>query len=434
VVVAAVDVPAAAQVLGREQLGERLRVRRRIQLALQRTVTRRDARLRLDPVARALVGEEPGRDLPDHLVLPERAQETGVRDLADDRVVQLPAVAERLHGLEHLRPDDRDHPLLALADHHLPGLHPLLAQRHAVEVQVDPALARHLGEGGGEAGGAAVLERLDEARLDELDRDLDQLLAHERVAHLDGRPLVGVVLAELLAREHGRAADPVAAGGGAVEDDEVPRPGRARARDPVGGEEADAHRVHEHVVRVGAVEDGLAADRGHPDRVAVGADPGDGPVEPRVARREAKPVEQGDRPGAHRDDVPQDPADARRGSLERLHRRGVVVALDLEADGLAVAEVEHARVLTGALQHAFPLGGKPLQQESRVLVAAVLRPEEREDRQLEMVRLAPEQRDDALQLSVGQSECAMERDFGDLGQVIHRSREARRRPSRLEAI
>jgi hypothetical protein len=115
----------------------------------------------------------------------------------------------------------------------------------------------------------------------------------------------------------------------------------------------------------------------------------------------------------------------------------MVVALDLEADGLAVAEVDHAGVLTGALQHAFTGGGKPLEEASRVLVAAVLRPEEREDRQLEVVRLALEQVDDALELSVGQSQLAMNGGavdglFRDRRQVIQSSREAGRRPSRCQ--
>ena len=150
-------------------------------------------------------------------------------DLADRRVVQLPALE---HGLaprvEPLGPDDGDHPLLALGDHDLPRLEPVLAQRHAVEVDVDArAVARHLGERRGEPGGAAVLQRLDEPALDELERDLDQLLARERVADLHRRPLVRVVLAELLAREHAGAADPVAAGRRAVEDE---RGSRRRAR------------------------------------------------------------------------------------------------------------------------------------------------------------------------------------------------------------
>ena len=65
-----------------------------------------------------------------------------------------------------------------------------------------------------------------------------------------------------------------------------------------------------------------------------------------------------------------------------------------------------------------------------MLVAAVLGPEEREDRQLEVVRLALEQLDDALQLPVGQSECAVNGLGGDLRQVIQSSREVRRQPSR----
>ena len=112
--------------------------------------------------------------------------------------MELPAFEHSLHVSEPLPPDDGDHPLLALGDHDLPGLHSLLAQRHAVEVDVDPgAVARHLGERGGEAGGATVLQRLDQPSLDQLQRGLDQLLAGERVADLDGRTLRGGAFAEL---------------------------------------------------------------------------------------------------------------------------------------------------------------------------------------------------------------------------------------------
>ena len=141
--------------------------------------------------------------------------------------MELPALADRLHVGEPIRRHDRHHPLLRLRDHHLPRLHLLLAQRHAVEVDVDAVVGSHLGERRGQARGAAVLERFDEAALDELDGGLDQLLAGERVADLHGGALLGRLLAELLAREHGCAADPVAAGRRAVEDDE-----RALARSP----------------------------------------------------------------------------------------------------------------------------------------------------------------------------------------------------------
>ena len=132
-----------------------------------------------------------------------------------------------------------------------------------------------------------------------------------------------------------------------------------------------------------------------------------------VGRAEAEPVEERDRPGAHRDDVAEDAADAGGGALERLDRGRVVVALGLEGDGEPVAEVEHAGVLAGALEDARAAARQPLQQQRRVLVAAVLRPEEREDGELEVVRLALQQLLDARVLPVREAELAVERLFRD---------------------
>jgi hypothetical protein len=136
---------------------------------------------------------------------------------------------------------------------------------------------------------------------------------------------------------------------------------------------------------------------------------------------EAEPVEQRDGPGAHGDDVAQDAADPGRGSLERLDRRRVVVTLDLEGDRLPFTEVDDARVLARALEHARRVGREALEEERRVLVPAVLRPEEREDRELEVVRLALEQLLDTVEFPVGQSEGAVERLFGDPRQRIESS-------------
>ena len=110
--------------------------------------------------------------------------------------------------------------------------------------------------------------------------------------------------------------------------------------------------------------------------------------------------------------------------------RRVVVRLDLERDRLALAEVDHAGVLARALQHALALDGQPLQQQRRVLVAAVLRPEQREDGELEVVRVAAEQLADAVELPVGQPERAVERLFRDLRQRVQSSRGHRRVPLR----
>ena len=228
----------------------------------------------------------------------------------------------------------------------------------------------------------------------------------------DGR-FSAAPVAELLAREDGRAADAVAAGGGAVEHDERSWRGRLRARHAVGGKQPDAHRVDEAVVRVRLVEDRLAADRGHADAVAVVADAADRTGEVVVRRTEAQPVEQRDRPRAHRGDVAQDPADTRRRALERLDGRRMVVALDLERDRQPVAEIEHARVLARPLQHALAGARQTLQQQRRVLVAAMLGPEEREDGELEVVRLALGQLADTVELPVREAEQTMEGLFGD---------------------
>jgi hypothetical protein len=92
------------------------------------------------------------------------------------------------------------------------------------------------------------------------------------------------------------------------------------------------------------------------------------------------------------------------------------VALDLERDRLAVAEVDHAGVLARALQDAGSVGGKPLQERRGVLVAAVLRPEQREDRELEVVRIPAEQLSDSVELPVRETERLVERLFSDRSQ------------------
>jgi hypothetical protein len=270
-------------------------------------------------------------------------------------------------------------------------------------VDVDSgSVAGHLRQCRSEACGAAVLKRLDQAAFDELERRLDQLLARERVADLHRRPLVRVVLAELRAREHRCSADAVASGR-CAEEHHVRADGCcASSLNAPGREEADAHRVDETVVPVGLVENRLTADRGDADAVAVAADACDGAPEVVVRLGEAQTVEDGDRPGAHRDDVAEDSADSRGRPLEGLDCRRVVVRLDLERDSLAAAEVDHARVLARPLQHAVPAGGEAPQQRRRVLVAAVLRPEQREDGELEVVRVAFEQLPDAVELLVGQ--------------------------------
>src|SRR5204863_3367483 len=98
-------------------------------------------------------------------------------------------------------------------------------------------------------------------------------------------------------------------------------------------------------------------------------------------------------------------------------RARMVVRFDLERDRLAAAQVDDARVLAGALEHALAAAREPLEQHSRVLVAAVLRPQQRKDGEFEVVRLAVEQVADTAEFPVGQTERPMERLFRDLRQA-----------------
>jgi hypothetical protein len=60
------------------------------------------------------------------------------------------------------------------------------------------------------------------------------------------------------------------------------------------------------------------------------------------------------------------------------------------------------------LQHALAGARQALEQARRVLVAAVLRPEQREDRQLEVVGVTREQVADSRVLEVGEAKCLVE--------------------------
>ena len=118
---------------------------------------------------------------------------------------------------------------------------------------------------------------------------------------------------------------------------------------------------------------------------------------------EAQRVETGDGARAHGEHVPQDAAHAGGRALVGLDEGRVVVALDLEHHGEAVADVHDAGVLARAVDDAGAFGGKLFQVLARALVAAVLRPHDREDAQLGEVRRASQKALDLGVLAVGQA-------------------------------
>ena len=134
------------------------------------------------------------------------------------------------------------------------------------------------------------------------------------------------------------------------------------------------------------------------------------------------------------------PPDAGRRALERLDRGGVVVRLDLERHREAVSEVDDARVLARALQHALARRGQPPQQRRRVLVAAVLRTRApRRPRARSRSGSRPSSSRIRAELPVGQTERAVEWLLSEGAQAISvsalpgRSVEGRRATPRRQA-
>ena len=231
------------------------------------------------------------------------------------------------------------------------------------------------------------------------------------------RPLGRVLVPERRAREHRRAADPVAPGRRAVQDDEVPDPVGGRPREHPVLEQPDRHHVDERVALVRGVEHELAAHRRHADAVAVAADAAHDPVDevprPRVGRvAEPQGVEDRDRPRAHREHVAQDPADAGRRALVRLDGGRVVVGFDLERDREPVADRDHAGLLPHPGDDVAAGGRERREQRPRALVRAVLAPHDAEHRELEVVGVAAELLADRLELDVLEPEGPVQRGGG----------------------
>ena len=237
-----------------------------------------------------VVGQRGGRHVGQHRPVgaladpqaPDGAPSAGrLGDRPDDGGPDLPAPADLGHPRPVGRGDDGQHPLLALGGHDLPGLHARLAPGHGghVDVHADPAPGRRLARwrrrgrhhrGPGCPPPAAASEQLQAG--------LDQALLLEGVARPGRSAAWRRRPARLVAREAGRGqhadpADAVAPGGRA----RAGRPGCPPPRPPRAPGARPAGRPRQSTLTSGfcgvaGVEGELAADGGHPDRVAVARD------------------------------------------------------------------------------------------------------------------------------------------------------------------
>ena len=367
-------------------------------------------------VRRSVVGHRPGRHVDDPLAVPVDLQPVAVGHLSDDGGVDVPLLADGQETLDVAGFDDRHHPLLALAHQDLLGRERGVAERNALELDVHAAVARagQLAGRTGQARAAQVLDTGDQPCGEELEGALDEQLLHERVAHLDTRSLGRSSRIEGLRREHADSADAVAAGRRAVQDHQVADAARLGQVQVLVPKHADAERVDERVAEIGLVEDGLAADVRQPEAVAVATDAGHDPGHHAVGvggveRSEAERVHHRDRASAHGEDVADDAADPGGRTLVGLDVRRVVVALDLEGDGIALADVDDTRVLADSREHLPDPGllgdvGELLEVHLAGLVGAVLAPHHRVHRQLRAGRPATQDLADPGVLVALQSE------------------------------
>ena len=179
---------------------------------------------------------------------------------------------------------------------------------------------------------------------------------------------------------------------------------------------AHTQRVDQRVAGVGGVEDGLTTDVGQAQGVAVAADAAHHSIDEaagvgRVGGPEPQLVHHRDRTRAHRHDVANDAADPGRRTLVGLDVGGVVVRLHLEGHRPAVADVDHAGVLTDAGEHGglHLLGGgltEVAQMHLRGLVGTVLAPHHRVHGQFGVGGSAAEDVADPLVLVVFEAEFA----------------------------
>ena len=348
------------------------------------------------------------RHVDDLLTMPVDGEATRGVHLADDNGFDIPLLDQRHELVELLGSHDRAHALLRLAHQDLLRGESLIAQKHAVEPHVHAAVAI-----GGEltcrardSGAAEILDALDEACVQYLEGGLDEQLLHERIAHLHARALGGAVGVEGLGGENRDAADAIATGACAIQDNEISDALRAREVDIFMSHRADAQGVDERVAEVGGVEDDLAADIREAQAVAVAADAADDAGQHaasvgRIERAEAQWIHHRERACAHRDDVAHDAADTGGRTLVRLDVRRMVVALDLEGDGPAIADVDDAGVLADADEQCIGLRGllaELAQVHLRRLVRAVLTPHDRVHRELGGGRTTSEDLANALVL------------------------------------
>src|SRR5680860_753469 len=308
----------------------------------------------------AVVRDTARRHVDDPFAVPVDQETIAVGDFADNNSLDVPFRTDRHEGVYVRRFGDRHHAFLRFAHQDLFGRQARIAQWHGVEFDVHTAVAgaREFTRRARQSGTAKVLDARDHAGLEQFQGALDEQLLHEGVADLDARAFRGAARSidasvKGFGREHGHAADAVAAGAGAIQNYLVTCAAGVSEMEVFVAEHADAKRVDKRVAQIGLVEDDLPADVGQAEAVAVAADASHDSGQQAfgvfgVEWSQAQRIHDGDGAGTHGKDVPDDAANAGGRALIGLDVAGMVVRLDLERDGVSLADVNDAGILADA--------------------------------------------------------------------------------------
>ena len=351
---------------------------------------------------RRVIRQGGGRHLGSHLAVVQHTHHRFLQHLTHHGGLQTPA-SEALHqrllatGLHH-----KQHPLLGLREQKFVGRHAVFAGRDAIEVEFNPqaTFGRHLRTTAGESGSPHVLGRHHITAGEGLQAGLDQPLLQKRITHLNRRTVVQGVGTEFGTGETG-AAHAIPTRGAAHVDHRIAHPLGAGLDDLLGLHQTQRHGIHQGIAAIGRIKGHFPADGGYADAVAVMGDAGHNPfdqpdVDGILQRAETQRVQQRDRAGSHGEDVPQNSADPGGSPLKGLHRRWVVVALNLEGQAMAIPQIDHTGVLTRPHQNPRAFRWKPTQQWPGIAVAAVFGPHHSEHPQLGTVGLPSKPSTDLL--------------------------------------
>ena len=202
--------------------------------------------------------------------------------------------------------------------------------------------------------------------------------------------------------------DTVATRLGADIDDRIAHARRSGIEDTIGIRDADGHRIDEDIAVIGRMKIRFPGHGRHAHAIAIAADARDHSLYQMlhlgvIGPTESKRVGIGHGTCAHGENVAQDSAHARRGTLIGFDIAGVVVALHLEDGCLPVADIDHARILAGTTDDPGRLGRQLFEMETRAFVAAMFRPHYGEYAELDQIGLTPQRTEDTLVLLLAQA-------------------------------